>query len=45
VEPEPVIYREDVTAILWVLADINVNITKIKDLMEEGFGEIQEDDS
>ena len=44
-EPEPVIYREDVTAILWVLADINVNITKIKDLMEEGFGEIQEDDS
>jgi len=44
-EPERLIYREEVTAILGVLADINVNIAKILRLMEEGLGEIPEDDS
>jgi hypothetical protein len=43
--PEPVVYREEVTAILIVLGDINVNIARIVDLLEEelGGGEPEED--
>ena len=38
-EAEPLIYREEVTAILGVLADINVNVSRIVDLLEEADGE------
>jgi hypothetical protein len=38
-QPEPVIYREEVTAMLGVLADINVNVSRIVDLLEDADGE------
>jgi hypothetical protein len=38
VEQEPVIYREEVTAILEVLADLNVRLRQIHELLEEEFG-------
>jgi hypothetical protein len=38
VEPEPVVYREEVTATLIVLGDINVNIREIRELLEEELG-------
>ena len=43
--PEPVVYREEVTGILIVLADINVNIRRILKLLEEELdgGEPEED--
>jgi len=45
-EPEPLVYREEVTAILISLADMNVNVKRILDLLEEEFhGEISEEDS
>lgn len=40
---EPLIYREEVTAILGVLADINVNLTKVVRLLEDEYGEEEED--
>jgi hypothetical protein len=43
VQPEPVIYREEVTAILGALADINFNLFKIVHLLEEEYGEEEED--
>ena len=39
---EPVIYREEVTAIIGALADINVNLFKIVDLLEDEYGEEEE---
>jgi hypothetical protein len=36
VEAEPLIYCEEVTAILQVLADINVTTRQIRELLEEG---------
>jgi hypothetical protein len=48
VEPEPVVYREEVTAILIALGDMNVNIREIRELLEEelgGEGEAPEDDA
>jgi hypothetical protein len=42
VEPEPLLYREEVTAMLMTLADINVNIRKILDLLENSYGEEEE---
>ena len=39
VQTEPLIYREEVTAILGALADINANLFTIVDLLEEGYGE------
>jgi hypothetical protein len=44
-DKEPVLYREEVTATLWVLADLNVNLTIIRMLLEDGLGEAEEDDS
>lgn len=45
-EPEPVVYREEVTAILIALSDINVNIKRILDLLDEEFGgEVSEEDA
>ena len=47
-EPEPVVYREEVTAILIALSDISVNISSIYYLLEEelgGEGEAQEEDA
>lgn len=37
-QPEPVIYREEVTAILGVLADLNVRLRQIHELLKEEFG-------
>jgi hypothetical protein len=37
VQPEPLIYREEVTVILGVLADINVRLRQIYELLEEEF--------
>ena len=37
VEIEPVIYREEVTAILGVLGDLNVHVRRILDLLESEF--------
>jgi hypothetical protein len=35
--PESLIYREEVTAILGVLADINVRLRQMYELLEEEF--------
>jgi len=47
VEQEPLIYREEVTAILEVLADLNVRLRQIHDLLKEEFDgeEAEEGDS
>ena len=37
VEAEPLIYREEVTAILGVFADLNVDVRRILDLLESEF--------
>lgn len=42
-QAEPIIYREEVTAILIVLGDISVNIAKIVKLLEENDEEEQAD--
>ena len=34
VEPEPLIYREEVAAMLFTLADISVMMSRIVDLLE-----------
>jgi hypothetical protein len=44
-EPEPIIYREEVKAILIAFADINVNLFKIVRLLEDEYGEEEEEDS
>ncbi len=43
VQREPLIYREEVTAILGVLADMNVHIRQILDLLREEFGGEEEE--
>lgn len=46
VEPEPVLRPEDVTTIVNVLGDINVNTARIKQLLEEAIhGEEPENDT
>jgi hypothetical protein len=35
VEREPVVYREEAIATMFAIADMNENIEKIKDLLEE----------
>jgi hypothetical protein len=42
---EPPLDRYDVTTILTVLGDINVNIRRILELLEEVHGEDSEDDA
>ena len=42
---ERLIYREEVTAILIVPADLNVNVGVIRDLLEDELGEAEEDDT
>jgi hypothetical protein len=37
-EQAPVIYREEVTAILEVLGDLNVRLRQIYELLKEEFG-------
>jgi hypothetical protein len=47
-EPQPIIYREPVTALLGAFADLNVHVRRILDLLEEELGgeeEVPEDDS
>jgi hypothetical protein len=47
-EGGPVIYRDEVTATLIALSDINVNIRRILDLLEDELGgeeEVPEDDA
>lgn len=34
-EPEGLIYREEVTAMLFAVADINANVRAIRELLEE----------
>ena len=48
VEPEPVIYREEATAMLFAIADINRNVRAIRDVLEndwDGEEEPPEDDA
>jgi hypothetical protein len=47
VKPEPLIYRDEVAAMLFAVADLNDNVREIRTLLEEEFGgeEVQEDDS
>jgi hypothetical protein len=48
VEPEAVIHRDEVTAMLFAIADINANVRAIRELLEEdrgGEGELPEDDA
>jgi len=42
-ESEPPLYREDITAMLIVLADINVNIRKILQILRDVHGEEEEE--
>ena len=37
-EPEPIVYREEVTAMLFAVADINANVRAIRSLLEEDDG-------
>jgi len=44
---EPVIHREEVEAMLFVIADVNVHVERILDLLEGEFGgeaEVSEED-
>ncbi len=43
-EPEPIIYREEVMAILFGLADINVMLGRIVRLLEDDDGQEEEDE-
>ena len=43
-EPEPIIYREEVTAILIILGDLNVNLARIVRLLEGGDEEEEDED-
>jgi hypothetical protein len=38
VEPEPLVHREEVTAMLFAIADMNANIRAIRELLEEEDG-------
>jgi hypothetical protein len=38
VEPESVVYRREVTAMLFAIADMNENIQSIRELLEEEHG-------
>ena len=43
-EPEPLIYRPEVTAIIGALADLVVETRRIREFLEESYGEEEEDD-
>jgi hypothetical protein len=38
VEPEPLVHREEVEGALFAIADLNVNIKRVRDLLEEELG-------
>jgi len=38
VQPESLVYREEVTAMLFAIADMNDNIRSIRELLEEEHG-------
>ena len=47
VDPEPLVYRGEVTATLFAVADMNANVRAIRELLEEELGgeeELPEDD-
>jgi hypothetical protein len=47
VQSEPMIYRDEVTAMLFALADVNANVPAIRELLEEepgGEEELPQDD-
>ncbi len=45
-EPEPLLYRDEVTGIFFVITDISTYLEKIARLLEEEFGgEDSEDDA
>jgi hypothetical protein len=46
--PEAVVHRDEVTAMLFAIADINANVRAIRELLEEDDGgeqELPEDDT
>ena len=43
VQPEPLIYRKEVEAMLFTLADINANLKQVLRLPEDEYGEEEED--
>ena len=43
-EPEPIIYREEVAAMLFSLADINVKLSRIVRVLEDDDGQEEEDE-
>ena len=43
-QPEPISYREEVTAILIGLGDINVKLSRIVQLLEDGDEEEEQED-
>jgi hypothetical protein len=38
VEPEPLVHREELTSALFAISDLNANIKRIRDLLEEELG-------
>lgn len=47
-QPESLVYREEVTAMLFAIEDMNGNIRSIRELLEEEHGgeeEVPEDDA
>ena len=44
VEPEPIVYREEVVAMLFSIADIKLSVKKIVRLMEGDDGEAPSED-
>jgi hypothetical protein len=45
VQPEPLVSREELVAMLFVINDINANVARIVRLLEEGLGEVPENDA
>ncbi len=44
-EPEPLVSREEAQAMLFAIADLNVNVERIMRLLEENFEEGPEEDA
>ena len=47
-EYEPIIYREEVTGMLFAIADVNLHVARILRILEDEYGggeALQEDDS
>jgi len=44
VQPDPIIYREEVAAMLFSRADINVKLSRIVRILEDDDGQEEEDE-